>query len=498
MSEDPDAGASQTDGGRAVRAGAAGPQGYERLTLVGRGGTASVFSATRSSDSVHVAIKVFDSPDSSAFERQRRAAERLRDIDGIAQVLDESTMPDGRPCLVFPFAAAGSFADRMDRFGTTDPARVAQLGSVVAHALGAAHRAGVLHRDVKPSNVLLDGEDRPQLADFGAATIIEPATATDTLAVTIMYAAPEVLESGSADERSDVYSLGLTLLALAIGRHPIGEEGDSGLAALVNRICTDGAPDPADLGCPDGLAAVLRQATELDPAERYPTAEKLAAALAEVAADPATAPKDSAPARRAAPGRERRSGRRRLAPVTAIAAIVVLAAAVALIWTSARDDVSTDETTTTLVLTEFGEPVTAANGILGPLYEQAYATYVGMLEPGCGDEQNLVELSIHAGPDDQDVATPWKAVAGDGAGTFIAYMPCDTHTDEARYFLGATGRWFNLVAELDDAQYEVISQRMRTNETSPSPDYTVDEDVLTTLTDPEVYRGWTIIDQADE
>ena len=77
------------------------PPGYERATLLGRGGTATVYSA-RPSDSMHVAIKVFDAPDSSAFDRQQQAADRLSGIDGIAEVIEEAVLPDGRGCLVFP------------------------------------------------------------------------------------------------------------------------------------------------------------------------------------------------------------------------------------------------------------------------------------------------------------------------------------------------------------------------------------------------------------
>jgi hypothetical protein len=483
------------DAGGPTDAVVAGLDGYARLTLVGRGGSASVYSATRVADAAEVAVKVFDAPDSSAYERQRRAGEKLRGVEGVLEVLDDVRLPDGRTCLVFPFAAGGSFADRMDRFGTTDPARVAELGAAVARALDAAHDAGVLHRDVKPSNVLIDGSGRPQLADFGAAASIEPATATDTMAVTIMYAAPEVLELGVADERSDVYSLGLTLMALASGSHPIGQEGDSGLAALVNRICTVGPPDPAELGCPEGLAAVLRRATALDPGERYPSAARFAEALDEAAGDPATAPTDSTTRPRAGATGARRA--RWLAATAAIAALLVLGGAALVLWNGPG---ASDASDAGAEVDRLGEPVTEANGILGPLYEQSYANYVGVLDPGCEDGQNLVELSIHAGPEDLErgVATPWEAVSGDGAGTFMSYMPCDTGIDEARYILGATGRWFVFVAEFDDEQYERMSTWMRENENSPSPDYTVDEDILATLEDPDVYRGWASIDQAAE
>ena len=93
--------------------------------------------------------------------------------------------------------------------------------------------------------------------------------------------------------------------------------------------------------------------------------------------------------------------------------------------------------------------------MLGPLYEQSYANYVGRLDPGCEDGQNLVELSILAGPEDlAELSTPWEAMSGEESGAWLSYMPCDTGIDEARYILGSTGRWFVSVVEFDDELYE--------------------------------------------
>lgn len=325
------------------------------------------------------------------------------------------------------------------------------------------------------------------LSDFGAARLTDATTSSETMAVTVLYAAPEVLEGAEATERSDVYSLGLTLLAATLGHHPFRDDdtpsgSNQAIGAVVGRICGDGIPDPGELGLPTGLAAVLACATARDPKVRYRSAERLADALAQVREAPDTIPEGTTT-------RNLRRGRgRRGAWIAAAAALVALAVGA---WVLQRDGP---------VDSELGRRVTEQNGILGPLYEQAYATYVGMLDPGCEEDQNLVQLSIHAGPSDfaRGVETPWEAVAGEDAGTFMSYMPCDTRTDEARYFLGATGRWFVVVAEFGDDQYEIMSERMRTNENSPSPDWTVDDDVLAALEDPEIYRGWAIIDQEAE
>lgn len=469
-----------------------GSESYSRPTVVGRGGTATVYRAVRASDGQVVAIKVFDADQQRSFERQVRAADLLHDVAGVAATLDHGTTPDGARYLVSSFVSGGSLAARLRADGGLPSRQVGELGRILATTLDRAHAAGVLHRDLKPSNVLLDVDGSAVLTDFGAAGFVDAATASETMAVTLLYAAPEVLEGAAADERSDVYSLGLTLIAATIGRSPFGDTGTpgaTGVASMVNRICSAGVPDAAFTQMPDGLAAVLRAATELDPDDRYQHAVDLAAALSDVAADPTVVP-DGTTTRRRASGRRRRNGVL-MGTAAVVLAVGVLAAAVVLTRT---DDADAE------LHEQFGGPVTEANGILGPLYEQSYANYVGVLDPGCDDDDRLVELSIHAGPDDMaaGVDTPWDAVDGEGAGTFMSYMPCDTGIDQARYLLGATGRWFVVVAEFPEDDYERMSGWMRENENSPSPDFTVDDDIRETLADPESYHGWAIIDQEAE
>ena len=479
---------------------------YERLIVVGHGGTATVYSASRVADGEPVAIKVFDASETSPFERQLRAGERLGDQPGVLTVSAHGSLPDGRRYIVSPFAHGGSLAEQIQRFGPMAAARVASLGSDLAHSLGTAHASGVLHRDIKPSNVLLDRSGLPLLADFGAATVAGPITASDTLAVTVMYAAPEVLEGAPATEESDVYSLGLTLLALAAGAQPFGDVTDSGLAPLVNEICGVGAPDPSRFGIPAGLGAVLRQATSVDPAERYRSGEAFAAALDEARADLETPPQDSTrtPRTAAVTGAATDASTRHRALLGAAAVALVALVVGGVLWLRSSDGAdggagteTAGETTAEATAELLGDPITEENGIMGPLYQQDDITYVGMLAEPCNDDDTLVELSIHAGPADTaaGVDTPWAAVSGQDAGTFMAWMPCDTGIHEARFKLGAPGRWFVFTAEFPQDQYDHMVEVMRGNETSVSPDYTVDEDVLATLADPDVYKGWAIIDR---
>ena len=482
-------------------------EGYEHLTRLASGGTATVYSARRCVDGAAVAVKIFDADHGSAFARQCAAARRLDGVPGVLAVEESGTLDDGRSFLVTPFAPGGTLAEHINRFGPMPAERVAALGALLGRALGSAHAAGVLHRDLKPSNLLLDGQQSPLIADFGAASTLDTSSksATATMAITVMYAAPEVLEGAKADERSDIYSLALSLVSAAAGRPPFAGSDASALAQLVNTICTAGVPDPRALGLPDGLAAVLRTATRIDPDHRYATATQLAEALDAVAADPATVP----------PGTERTAGDRpgRRGMTLVVAGIMASAAIVgALAFVSAsvsgrgdgaeRHDAGSnatnaDASTTALVLEDFGAPVTPANGIMGALYQQNEMTYVGVIDPPCPSGGRLAELSTHAGPKHttDGVATPWEAVSGDGVGVFISWMPCDTGIAEARFVLGATGRWFVYIAEFPEDQYRTMVAKMRVNETSPSPDYTVDEDVLATLANPDVYKGWAVIDR---
>lgn len=473
---------------------AAALPGYERLTVVGSGGTATVFSATRSADGAAVAIKVFDASESQAFDRQLKASERLADVPGILAVDDHGTLPDGRCYTVSPFAHGGSLGARLTRFGPLAPDEVARLGARLASSLDAAHRAGVLHRDLKPSNVLLADDGVPLLADFGAATVAKPETASATMAVTVLYAAPEVLEGAAADARSDVYSLGLTLLAVATGSHPFGTPSETGLATLVNRICGTGVPDPAGLGLPAGLAAVLRTATQLDPAARYRSAADMAAALDEVGEHPDTAPAGS-PAS-AEPTARRAPATRWLAGAAALLAVAVIAGAVW--WAQSGDDgANAADATSSSVPTTLTDPVTEANGILGPLYQQDRWTYVGHMTEECPEDSRRIAMSIRSDEDDRaaGIATPWEAAAGEEVGVWFAYLPCEAGGTEVRYVLRGPGRWFTLIAEFTQDQYDRIVAWSRENESSPAPDFSVDMDHVERLQDPENYLGWSIIDR---
>jgi hypothetical protein len=171
------------------------------------------------------------------------------------------------------------------RSGPLPPAEVADLGAQLAGALAAAHDAGVLHRDVKPDNVMLSGYGQPQLTDFGIARLLDATTTmTRTIHATVAYAAPEVLLGRPATAAADVYGLGATLHACLAGAPPFPSTEHDNVVSLVSRITTQPPPDLRPLGVPDALASVIEQALAKDPSERIPDAPELRRRLEAAAA----------------------------------------------------------------------------------------------------------------------------------------------------------------------------------------------------------------------
>ncbi|MFZ4517243.1 MAG: protein kinase domain-containing protein [Microthrixaceae bacterium] len=258
--------------------GADAPTGYVGMAFLARGGSATAYRSRRVSDGGAVVVKVAEVAGGST-EREIRSAAALEGVAGVTPVLDHGTLTDGRHFLVTPFQPGGSLTRAVEG-APLPPGEVAVLGVRLGTALAEAHRRGVVHGDVKPSNVLL-GADGAVLSDFGAARQVTGVAATqpETVAITVLYAAPEVLEGAVPDERSDQYSLGITLTALLLGRPPF-EPGPGGVVALLDDICRGRLPGlPADT--PDWLAGVLRRACATDPSDRFDSVAALVTALEE-------------------------------------------------------------------------------------------------------------------------------------------------------------------------------------------------------------------------
>jgi len=255
--------------------------GVELLDVIGTGGSGIVYRGRQVAFDRPVAVKVVaaggtDSETRRRWEREVAAIGRLTNHPNVVPVFDAGTLEDGTSYLVMPLVPGGTLGDRLRRGGPMDPAEVASIGSKLAGALVAVHAAGVLHRDVKPDNVLLSAHGEAQLTDFGIARLQDvTATLSGSLQATVSYAAPEVLAGGEATEATDVYGLGATLYACLTGLAPHPPVPGEHLAASVRRAIEDDPPSLAGAGVPPALATVVERALSRDPAQRQSDAVRL-------------------------------------------------------------------------------------------------------------------------------------------------------------------------------------------------------------------------------
>ena len=241
---------------------------------IARGGMATVYEATDTRLDRTVAVKVMhaglgdDEEFAARFVREARAAAKLSHPNIVA-VYDQGN-DDGSVFLAMEMVPGHTLRDTITKESPMTPARALALLEPVISALAAAHRAGLMHRDVKPENVLIADDGRVKVADFGLAKAVSADTthtATGVLIGTVSYIAPELVVEGRADARADVYAVGVILSELLTGQKP--HQGETPIQVAYKHVHED-VPPPSRLapGLPAYVDALVARATARDTGQR--------------------------------------------------------------------------------------------------------------------------------------------------------------------------------------------------------------------------------------
>jgi serine/threonine-protein kinase len=261
------------------------PPRYRDARILARGGMGVIFHATDRELGREVAIKVLaeryalDDDLRARFKREALAAARLSTIHNIVTVFDVGEH-GGRPIIVMEYLAGGSLEQRLRGGKPFDPSQTIDWLEQAASALDAAHEAGIVHRDVKPGNLLLDDHGQVKVADFGiaSATGMESFTQTGTILGTAGYLSPEQARGERATAASDRYALGIVAWELLTGRRPFETSAPTAEAlAHVNAAVPSIQAVNNDL--PASFDAIFERALAKNPGDRYPSAAELVGEL---------------------------------------------------------------------------------------------------------------------------------------------------------------------------------------------------------------------------
>ena len=258
---------------------------YEVTEVIGRGGMGVVLKGFDIALNRYVAIKVLaaelatSGPARKRFAREAQAAAAVVHDHVVAiHAVDEN----GRlPYLVMPYIAGRSLQDRIDHDGPLAVTEILRIGMQVASGLAAAHAQGLVHRDIKPANILLEnGVERVKITDFGLARAVDDASLTRSgvIAGTPLYMSPEQTRGEPLDHRSDLFSLGSVLYAMAAGHSPFRTDNTMG---VLRRICED-TPRPlreVNREIPTWLGLVVEKLLRKSPADRFQSAAEVAELL---------------------------------------------------------------------------------------------------------------------------------------------------------------------------------------------------------------------------
>jgi serine/threonine protein kinase len=294
--------------------GAVVDQRYEIIGTLGAGGMGQVYRARRTLLGDEVALKVmrasFDPAEQSdlrqRFLRESRACAQLRHPH-IVSILDFNVEPSGQPYMVMELLSGPSLRDEIELSGAVPPAQALAILAPVASALQVAHDRGITHRDLKPANIVShryeSGERVYKVIDFGLASLEQSSdvarlTASNMFLGTLAYAAPEQLNGGPIDARTDVYALGVIAYEMLAGRRPF--DGQGGITLIHQTLNSHpSSPGTHRPGLSPSIDAVVMRAIEKDPAARWSSVTEFVRALSS-----AIAPQQVTPAAPSAFGLE--------------------------------------------------------------------------------------------------------------------------------------------------------------------------------------------------
>jgi tetratricopeptide (TPR) repeat protein/predicted Ser/Thr protein kinase len=266
--------------------------GYRLLRRIGRGGSSVVYLAEQQGEgfSRRVALKIVDCGPDPSLARRLRAEQRILatlEHPGIARLYDAGSMPSGRPYLAMEYVEGETLLEYCQKVQAPLRARL-ELFLAVLDAVGYAHAAKVVHRDLKPGNILVSERGEPKLLDFGIAHLHQDGGGLETThtlhrAMTPAYASPEQVRGEAVDARSDLYSLGVVLYELLTGRRPYRLSDTS--RETLERAIREQEPDRPSTAARSrrelrgDLDAILLKALRKEPGARYASAADFAADL---------------------------------------------------------------------------------------------------------------------------------------------------------------------------------------------------------------------------
>jgi eukaryotic-like serine/threonine-protein kinase len=309
---------------------------YRLEAKLGSGGMSTVYLARDTTLDRSVAVKVMHremSEQADQLERFRQEARAVAKLShpNVVSVIDAGE-DGGHPYIVFEYVEGETLKQRINRVGALDPQEALAYAIEIGRGLTVAHHRNMIHRDIKPQNVLIDAEGRAKLTDFGISRQLEQdgMTATGRVLGTTDYVAPEQAMGHGADQRSDIYSLGVVLYEMLIGQVPFHADSQVGVAMKhVNEELPDVQARRPELSA--AAALVVERATAKDPRHRYQEVgemiDDLATALEVEAARAGTTTGEATTVLEAVPPAKRKlSGRARWSWLGILALLVIAAA----------------------------------------------------------------------------------------------------------------------------------------------------------------------------